>query len=69
VAGASGLEALQVVVEGAADWLAERSALVAEIAPHQADEAKAMALKSGLSEALVRPDLAGRPRVLVARTG
>jgi release factor glutamine methyltransferase len=68
VAGPTGLEALEVVLAGAADWLAERSALVAEIAPHQADDAKAMALKYGLGEVVVRPDLAGLARVLVART-
>jgi release factor glutamine methyltransferase len=67
VAGPSGLESLETVIGGAPDWLAERSALVAEIAPHQAQEAKAMALRAGLGEVLVRPDLAGRPRVLVAR--
>lgn len=68
VAGPTGLEALEVVLAGAPDWLAERAALVAEIAPHQADEAKAKALKYGFGEVLVRPDLAGLPRALVART-
>ncbi len=67
VAGPTGLEALEAVVGGASTWLAESSALVAEIAPHQADQAKAMALRAGMSEALVRPDLARQPRVLVAR--
>jgi release factor glutamine methyltransferase len=67
VAGPTGLEALEVVVEGARDWLADRSALVAEIAPHQAEEAEAIARRAGLSEVHVRPDLAGLPRALVAR--
>jgi release factor glutamine methyltransferase len=67
VAGPSGLEALEAVVMGAPGWLAERSALVAEIAPHQAEDAMALALKAGLGDVLVRPDLSGRPRVLVAR--
>jgi release factor glutamine methyltransferase len=67
VAGPSGLEALEAVLMGAAPWLAECSALVAEIAPHQAEGAMALALKGGLGEVLVRPDLTGRPRVLVAR--
>jgi release factor glutamine methyltransferase len=68
VAGPTGLEALEEILAGAADWLADRSALVAEIAPHQADDAKEMALKLGLGEVLVRPDLAGLPRAIVART-
>jgi release factor glutamine methyltransferase len=68
VAGPTGLEALEVIVAGATDWLAGRSTLVAEIAPHQEDDAKAMGLKYGLGEVLVRRDLAGLPRVLVART-
>jgi release factor glutamine methyltransferase len=69
VAGPRGLEALEAVVRGAPAWLAERSALVAEIAPHQAEEAVDIALHAGLADALVRPDLTGRPRVLVARPG
>jgi release factor glutamine methyltransferase len=67
VAGPSGLEALEAVIGGAPNWLAQSSALVAEIAPHQADEAKAMALRAGWNEVLVRPDLAQQPRVLIAR--
>jgi release factor glutamine methyltransferase len=67
VAGPTGLEALEVIVAGATDWLAGRSTLVAEIAPHQEDDAKAMGLKHGLGEVFVRRDLAGLPRVLVAR--
>jgi release factor glutamine methyltransferase len=69
VAGPSGLEALEAVIAGAAEWLAERSTLVAEIAPQQAEPAMAIARRVGLAEVLVRPDLAGRPRALVARRG
>ncbi len=61
VAGPSGLEALEAVIAGAGDWLAERATLVAEIAPHQAEAAMAVARRAGLTEVLVRPDLAGRP--------
>jgi release factor glutamine methyltransferase len=67
IAGPTGLEALEAVLESAPEWLAERSALVAEIAPHQAEEAKALALKAGMTEVLVRPDLTGRPRAFVGR--
>ena len=42
---------------------------MAEIAPHQAGDAMALARQAGLGDVLVRPDLTGRPRVLVARSG
>lgn len=67
VAGATGLEALELIVLGASSWLCPRSALVAEIAPHQASAARALAREAGFGEALVRQDLVGRDRVLVAR--
>jgi release factor glutamine methyltransferase len=67
VAGPSGLEALQAVLLEAPAWLAPRSALVAEIAPHQAEAANASAKAGGFAEVLVLPDLTGRSRVLVAR--
>ena len=69
VAGPTGLEALEAVIGEALGWLAGRSAIVAEIAPHQAGDAMALARQAGLGEVLVRPDLTGRARVLVARSG
>jgi hypothetical protein len=42
--------------------------VVVEIAPHQAERAVALAFAAGFAEADVHPDLAGRPRALVART-
>ncbi len=69
VAGPTGLEALEAVIGEALGWLAGRSAIVAEIAPHQAGDAMALARQAGLGDVLVRPDLTGRPRVLVARSG
>ncbi len=42
-------------------------AVVVEIAPHQADEASALAAGAGFDEVEVRSDLADRPRVLVGR--
>jgi release factor glutamine methyltransferase len=68
VAGPSGLEALEAIVSEAPAWLAGRSALVAEIAPHQSGAAKSLALSAGFSDVTVRNDLAGRDRVLVARS-
>jgi len=67
VSGPTGMEALCSVVAEAMGWLAPRSALVAEIAPHQAARACELARSSGFGLVEVRPDLAGRERVLVAR--
>ena len=66
VAGPSGLEAIEVVVEGALRWLRRPGAVVVELAPPQAKAAVALALAAGFDRALVRPDLTGRPRALVA---
>ena len=68
VAGPTGLEALEAIVSEAPSWLAGRSALVAEIAPRQSGAAKSLALSAGFSDVAVRNDLAGRERVLVARS-
>jgi release factor glutamine methyltransferase len=67
VSGPTGLEAITAVVTGAPEWLARPGALVVELAPHHAADAIAVALDAGFAEAEVRPDLAGRPRALVAR--
>jgi release factor glutamine methyltransferase len=67
VAGPSGLESIRAVVAGAPGWLGRPGVLVIEIAPHQAGDALRLALVAGFGEARVLPDLAGRPRVLVAR--
>jgi release factor glutamine methyltransferase len=69
VAGPAGTEALEYLVAGAIGWLAPGASLVCEIAPHQAVAMQARAQGRGYAEALVRNDLSGRPRVLVARTG
>jgi release factor glutamine methyltransferase len=67
VAGASGLEAIRVVVAGATRWLGREGAVVVEIAPHHAASAVDLAREAGFATAVVEDDLAGRPRVLVAR--
>jgi release factor glutamine methyltransferase len=69
VAGPTGLEALSAVIEGAAEWMAERSALVCEIAPPQAPAVVALVESAGFVAPVVVDDLAGRPRVLVATRG
>lgn len=67
VAGPTGLEQIEAIVQEAPAWLARPGALVVEIAPHQRDSAAALALGAGFLEAEVRPDVAGRARILVAR--
>jgi release factor glutamine methyltransferase len=68
VSGATGLEAIEVIVAGAREWLdPAASALVLELAPHQADAAIALATAAGFSDVRVEDDLVGRARVLVAR--
>lgn len=69
VPGPTGLEAIEVIVAGAPTWLRRPGALVVELAPSQADAAVALALAAGFRDAHVAPDLAGRPRALVARIG
>lgn len=66
VPGPTGLEALAEIVAGSPRWLAPGGTLVCELAPHQAEAAVEQALAAGFAEAHVRPDLAGRDRVLVA---
>jgi release factor glutamine methyltransferase len=67
VPGPSGLEALRAVMASALDWLGPRASLISEIAPHQAGPATEMAMGNGFAHVVVRPDLTGRQRVLVAR--
>jgi release factor glutamine methyltransferase len=67
VAGPTGLEHLARIVDEAPGWLAPAGALVLELAPHQAETISAAARASGFAHVEVRPDLAGRHRVLLAR--
>ena len=67
VSGPSGLESLATLIEQGREWLASPGTLVCEIAPHQAELLTDLARRCGYAEVQVRPDLAGRPRVLIAR--
>jgi release factor glutamine methyltransferase len=69
VAGQRGTEALDAVLSGAPRWLTPGGTVVLEIAPQQATAMTERVLALGYEEAFVKSDLAGRPRVLVARTG
>jgi release factor glutamine methyltransferase len=65
--GPGGLDAISVVLGEAPAWLARPGTLVVELAPHQADAVSGLARAAGFESIRVEPDLAGRPRVLVAR--
>jgi release factor glutamine methyltransferase len=65
--GPTGLSAIEIIVSGAADWLARPGTLVVELAPQQAAAAEALAHGAGFDETRVEKDLAGRDRALVAR--
>jgi release factor glutamine methyltransferase len=67
VSGPTGLEAIDELISQAPQWLAPGATLVLEIAPHQSEAVIARADGAGFAEIVVRDDLAGRPRALVAR--
>lgn len=67
VSGPTGTEDLDRIVEEAPRWLAPWGVLVVELAPHQAQDVALRALVSGFDGVLIRNDLAGRARALVAR--
>jgi release factor glutamine methyltransferase len=67
VSGQTGLEAVEVIVAGAPAWLARPGSLVVEIGETQGDVVRTLAEAAGFGDVEVRPDLAGRPRALVAR--
>ena len=66
-AGPTGLEAVETILGGAREWLAPSGALVVEISPEQSEAVLRRARAAGFAAPDVRPDLTGRPRVLVAR--
>ena len=69
VSGATGLEAISLLVAVAPEWLAPEGSLAVEIAPHQSQDALDLVAGAGsaYTDARVVPDLAGRPRILLAR--
>lgn len=69
IAGPTGREALEHLLKHAREWMVHDGVLVCELAPHQADAVAERARAHGYVEVTVRPDLAGRPRVLVAHAG
>ncbi len=67
VSGPTGMEAIDDLARAAPAWLDATGTFVCEIAPQRAETAAKVATAAGFEEVLVRPDLAGRDRVLVAR--
>lgn len=66
VSGETGLEALQAITEAAPVWLRPGGVLVVEIGETQGSAARELARARGFEQIDVHPDLAGRPRTLVA---
>jgi release factor glutamine methyltransferase len=66
IPGPTGLEAIEEIVTGAPEWLARPAALVIEIGETQGDAVIALARAAGFTGVEVRPDLAGKPRALIA---
>jgi release factor glutamine methyltransferase len=66
-AGPTGLEAVDEILSLAPCWLTPSGVAVLEIGADQEGETRELALRSGFTEAVVHQDLAGRPRILVAR--
>lgn len=64
--GPTGLEAIETIVSASPTWLRRGGTLVVEIAPHQSVVATDLAGRAGFPTVTVEPDLAGRPRALVA---
>jgi release factor glutamine methyltransferase len=65
--GTPGLADVEAVLVQSRRCLHAPGAVVVELAPHQAGAAAALARRLGYDDARVEVDLAGRPRVLVAR--
>jgi release factor glutamine methyltransferase len=66
-AGPTGLEAIAEILSSTPPWLNPTGVVVLEIGAEQEAAAREHALRSGFARAVVHRDLAGRPRMLVAR--
>lgn len=67
VPGATGTEDLEVVLAGAAGWLRPGGWVVCEIGERQGEVVASIATAAGLVDVEVRPDLARRDRMVLAR--
>jgi release factor glutamine methyltransferase len=69
VGGNDGLAGYRDLLGGADAWLAPRGAVVLEIGATQGRAVAGIARAAGFARVAVRPDLAGRDRIVVARRG
>jgi release factor glutamine methyltransferase len=67
VPGPTGLEAVEVILGGAGEWLRPGGWIVCEIGETQGPAAATLAAAAGLVDVEVRPDLTGRDRMVVGR--
>ena len=65
--GTPGFAGVEAVLVAAREWLAPGGSVVVEMAPLQAGPARELASRLGYPHVRVEPDLAGRPRAVVAR--
>jgi len=68
VSGTSGLEDLERIITTAPRFLAEQGALICEIGETQSEAVRELSGFAGFLEVEVRKDLAGRDRILIARS-
>jgi release factor glutamine methyltransferase len=66
VAGPTGLEHIGRIVAEAPQWLTDDGRLVLEIGEEQGEAVTDLARAAGFTDVAVHPDLAGRPRAVVA---
>ena len=64
--GSEGLDDLRHIVDEAGDWLAPRGTLILEMAPDQTETVAEWCRHLSFT-AEIRPDLAGRPRAIIAQ--
>lgn len=69
VGGEDGHEVVRALLTAAAEWLAPGGSVVVEIDERRASDATTDAVRAGLCEARVVPDLSGAPRAVIARRG
>ncbi len=65
--GPDGLDDIAAILAGAPDWLVPDGSAVIEMAPHHSARVVDLARGAGFGHVEIRPDLAGRPRTLLAR--
>jgi len=66
-AGEDGLEDIRLIASGAVDRLRPGGSLVLEIGADQGDAVAQILTAAGLTDIEIRPDLAGRDRIAIAR--